>query len=171
MRDKALAASSGGLVDLAAVLGKRAEDRDALHAATAALARVGITEALDLSFLGSGDVLPEETVAEVLGDCAVPGAAEALEHMFQIARGRMEGTMSLLFTRLGPTQRAPSRPEVAGQAWEGLSGSKAERRVRSAVDPAPLHRYTRHTKEENLPQAEVDGGDEEGHRRLLPGAG
>ena len=41
--------SLGGLVDLATVLGKRAEDRDALLAVVAALARVGITEALDLS--------------------------------------------------------------------------------------------------------------------------
>ena len=144
-----LAASPGGLVDLATVLSKRAEDREALFAATAALARVGITEALDLSFLGSGDVLPEETVAEVLENCTVPGTAEALEHMFRIAREGMEGTMSLMLTRLGPTQRAPSRPEVTGQAWEGLSGSKAERRVRSAVDPAPPQKRVRYTKEEH----------------------
>ena len=75
VRDKAPAASSSGLVDLATTLSKRAEGRDALFAAVTALARVGIREALDLSFLGSGDVLPEDTIAEVLGDCEVPGGA------------------------------------------------------------------------------------------------
>ena len=70
-------------------------------------------------------MLPEETVAVVLGgDCTVPGTAEALEHMFRFAGDGMEGTLSLMPTRLGPAQRAPSRPEVTGQAWEGLSGSK-----------------------------------------------
>ena len=52
-RQHPLPPASGGLVDLATVLGKRVEDRDATHAVVAALARVGITEALDLSFLGS----------------------------------------------------------------------------------------------------------------------
>ena len=137
MRDKAPAASSSGLVDLATTLSKRAEGRDALFAAVTALARVGITEALDLSFLGSGDVLPGETIAEVLGDCEVPGAGEALEHMFQISRKGMEGTLSLMSTRLVPSARAPSGPAAAEQAWEGLSGSRAERRVRTAIDPAP----------------------------------
>ena len=51
-RQHPLPPASGGLVDLATVLGKRAEDRAALLAVVAALARVGITEALDLSFLG-----------------------------------------------------------------------------------------------------------------------
>ena len=77
-RQHPLSPASGWLVDLATVLGKQAEDRDALLAVVAALARVGITEALDLSFLGSGDVLPSETAAEILKDCAVHGAAEAL---------------------------------------------------------------------------------------------
>ena len=70
-RQHPLPPAPSGLVDLATILGKRAEDRDVLLAVVAALARVGITEALDLSFLGSGDVLPSETVAEVLGECAV----------------------------------------------------------------------------------------------------
>ena len=93
-RQQPLPPVSGGLVDLATVLGKRAEDRAAMLAVVAALARVGITEALDLSFLGSGDVLPSETAAEILRDCTVHGAAEALKHMFRIARDGMEGSMS-----------------------------------------------------------------------------
>ena len=105
-RQHPLPPASGGLADLATVLGKRAENRDALLAVVAALARVGITEALDLSFLGSGDVLPSETVAEILKDCAVHGADEALKHMFRIARDGMEGSVSLMLWHLGPTRRA-----------------------------------------------------------------
>ena len=131
---------SGGLVDLATVLAKRAEDRAALLAVVAALARVGITEALDLSFFGSGDVLPSETVAEILKDCAVHGADEALKHMFWIARDGMEGSVSLLLWHLGPTRRAPSKPEVTGKAWEGLFGP-------AALDPTPSHKRVRHTKD------------------------
>ena len=137
---------SGGLVDLATVLGKRAEDCAALLAVVAALARVGITEALDLSFLGSGDVLPSETVAEVLKGCAVHGADEALKHMFRIARDGMEGSVSLLLWLFGPTRRAPSKPEVSCKAWEGLFGSKAKRRVLAAQHP--LKKRVRHTKDE-----------------------
>ena len=157
-RQHPLPPAPSGLVDLATVLGKRAEDRDALLAVVAALALVGITEALDLSFLGSGDVLPSETVAEVLGDCAVHGAAEALKHMFRIARDGMEGSVSLMLLHLGPTRRAPSKPEVTGQAWKGLSGSKAKRRVLAAVDPAPPQKRVRHSKDETS-----------FNRQLLPG--
>ena len=145
-RQHPLPPASGGLVDLATVLGKRAEDRDALLAVVAALARVGIMEALDLSFLGSGDVLPSETVAEILRDCIVR-AEEALKHMFRIARDGIEGSVSLLLWHLGPTCRAPSKPEVTGQAWEGLLGSKAQRRVLAAVDPTPIKKKVRHTKD------------------------
>ena len=77
------------------VLGEHSKDHDALQAAVAALARAGITESLDLAFLGYGDLLPQETVAEVLLDCIVPGAEAALERMFQIAWEGMEGNMSL----------------------------------------------------------------------------
>ena len=147
-RQHPLPPAPSGLVDLATVLGKRAEDRDALLAVVAALARVGITEALELSFLGSGDVFPSETVAKVLGDCAVHGVAEALKHMCRIARDGMEGSVSLMLLHLGPTRRAPSKPEVTGQAWKGLLGSKAKRRVLAAVDPAPPQKRVRHTKDE-----------------------
>ena len=41
-----------------------------------------------------------------------------------------------------------SKPEVTGQAWEGLSGSKAKRRVLASVDPAPPQKRVRHTKDE-----------------------
>ena len=98
---------SGGLVDLATVLGKRAEDRDALLAVVAALARVGITEALDLSFLGSGDVLLSETVAEILMDCAVHGADEALKHMFRIARDGIGGFSVLVALAPWPDSKIP----------------------------------------------------------------
>ena len=94
---------------MAMVLGKQSENHDALQAAVAALARAGITETLDLSFLGSGDLLPQETVAEVLLDCTVPGAESALEEMFKIAREGMEGSMSLRNQGLLPAQRAPSK--------------------------------------------------------------
>ena len=129
------------------VLGKQSENHDALQAATAALARAGITETLDLAFLGSGDLLPQETVAEVLLDCTVPGAESALEDMFQIAREGMEGTMSLR-QGLNPARKAPPQPS-GGQGWEGLSGSRAERKVRSAANPAPPPKKTRRTKVEN----------------------
>ena len=72
----------------------------------------------------------------------------SLKHMFRIARDGMEGSVSLLLLHLGPTRRAPSKPEVTGKAWEGLFGSKAKRRVLAAVDPAPFHKRVRHTKDE-----------------------
>ena len=93
-------------------------------------------------------MLPSETVAEILKDCAVHGADEALKHMFQIARDGMEGSVSLLLWHLGPTRRTPSKPEVTGKAWEGLFGSKAKRRVLASVDPAPSHKRVRRTKDE-----------------------
>ena len=92
-------------------------------------------------------MLPGVTVAEILGECAVNGAAEALKHMFRIARDGM-GSVSLMLLHLGPTRRAPSMPDVTGQAWEGLLGSKAERRVLAAVDPAHPQKRVRHTKDE-----------------------
>ena len=142
-----LPASPWGLAGLAMVLGKQSKDHDALQAAVAALARAGITEALDLAFLGSGDLLPQETVAEVLSDCTVPGAEAALEQMFEIAREGMEGSMTLRTQGLHLAQRAPSEP-AAGQA-EGLSGSRAERRVRFAADPAPPQKRVRQTRVED----------------------
>ena len=152
-----LPASPCGLVGLATVLGAQSKHREALQAAVAALARVGIEEPLDLAFLGSGDLLPQDTIAEVLEDCAVPGAEAALEQMFQIAREGMEGTLSLKSKGLHPTQKAPSDP--AGCQAEGLSGSRAERLVQFAADPAP-------------PSEEGEAREEEaeGHRRLLQGA-
>ena len=139
---------------MAMVLGKQSKDHDALQAAVAALARAGITEALDLSFLGSGDLLPQETVAEVLSDCTVPGAEAALEEMFKIAREGMEGSMALRIQGFLPAQRAPPEPAV-GQAWEGLSGSRAERRVRFAADPAPPQKRVRQTKIEDSLSAKL----------------
>ena len=140
-----LPASPWGLAGLAMVLGKQSENHDALQAAVVALARAGITETLDLSFLGSGDLLPQETVAKVLLDCTVPGAESALEEMFQIAREGMEGSMSLRNQGLHPARKAPSQPS-GGLGWEGLSGSRAERKVRSAANPAPPPKKTRRTK-------------------------
>ena len=142
-----LPASPCGLVGLATVLGAQSKHREALQAAVAALARVGITEPLDLAFLGSGDLLPQDTVAEVLEDCAVPGAEAALEQMFQIAREGMEGTLSLKSKGLHPTQKAPSDP--AGCQAEGLSGSRAERLVRFAADPAPPQKRAKRGRVEN----------------------
>ena len=170
-RQHPLPPASGGLVDLATVLGKRAEDRDALHTVVAALARVGITEALDLSFLGSGGALPSETVAEILKDCAVHGAAVALKHMFRFASDGMEGSVFLVLLHLGLTRRAPSKPEVTGQAWERLLGSKAKRRVLAAVDPVLPSKEGKAHERRDLPQCEAHGGDAEGHRQLLPSPG
>ena len=75
-------------------------------------------------------------VSRDLGDCAVHGAAEAVKHMFRFASDGMEGSVSLMLLHLDLTRRAPSKPEVTGQAWEGLLGSKAKRRMLAAVDPA-----------------------------------
>ena len=66
-RQHPLPPASGGLVDLATVLGKRAENRDAQLAVVAALARVGITEALDPVLLGIWRCASSETVAVILG--------------------------------------------------------------------------------------------------------
>ena len=100
-------------------------------------------------------MLPEETIAEVLGDCEVPGVGSALKHMFKISREGMEGTLSLMSTRLVPSARAPSGPAAAEQAWEGLSGSRAERRVRTAIDPAPGPKVPRRTKQEDSLKAKL----------------
>ena len=60
-----------------------------------------------------------------------------------------------MLLHLGPTRRAPSKPEVTGQAWKGLLGSKAKRRVLAAVDPTPTQKKVRHTKDETSLNAKL----------------
>ena len=89
--------------------------------------------------------------------------------MFRFASDGMEGSASLMLLHLGLTRRAPSKPGVTGQAWEGLLGSKAKRRVLAAVDPAHPSKEGKAHERRDLSQCEAHGGDAKGHRQVLPG--
>ena len=129
--------ASHGLGGLAAVLTTCDEDRLALRAAASALEAAGVYEPADLALAGSGDDLPQGTRALILEGCQVPGVEKALEVMFVAARQGMEGNFALMSRRLTPAVRGPPPPAPAA-GWSGLSGTRAECRVRTAAfGPAP----------------------------------
>ena len=124
--------ASSELGGLAAALASDATGRQALLAAAAAYEAAEVSTPADLALAGSGDVLPQCTRDLILEGCNVPGAEQALEDLFVTSRNGLEGTLALLSRRLASRGRGPaqSTPEVA---CTGLPGSRAERRIMSAV--------------------------------------
>ena len=128
------AVSPAGLVGLAAILGSTSKDRLALQAARAALERAGITDPVDLALIGSEDVLPDDVLHEVLGDCRVEGVAVALRSMFQTARQGLDGNLTLL-ARRAVSAGAPCNTRAP--VCEASRGSRAETRVLRSLAPGP----------------------------------
>ena len=131
--------TSDSLDALAAVLTHGEEDRPALQAVITALRSAGLSEPLDVAFVGDGDVLPPDTAALILDGCEVHGAFEALERVFRTSREAMEGTVALRARRLNQQRGGASQAAQRCSASAPLPGSKAEARVLSALaGPTPF---------------------------------
>ena len=123
---------SSELKDLAAVLADSAESRLALQAAASACEAAEVCTSADLALAGSGNVLPQDIRNLILGGCVVPGSNQALEDLFVASRNGLEGNLALMSRRLASGGGCLASATL-GVACTGTPGSRAERRIASAV--------------------------------------
>ena len=108
-----VASSDSELGCLAESLAQDVEGLQALRAAVAACEASEVFTPADLALVGSGEVLPQDTVALIVGGCQVPGVGKALVDLFLVSRSGLEGTLALQSRRRALKGGGPSPPAPA----------------------------------------------------------